>query len=299
MVRAYLANQRPEQLGKVVLLGTPNQGSELADAERLGELAEVLAWAGPTAEALNTGPDSFPASLPDPDFPVGVIAGTRDNQLTNRWLPIPNDGMVSVASARLDDMTDFVALDLAHWELRSNRLAARQVVAFLQEGQFSRQEHPQQAFFDSLLDLCGMSFEGEATFPEDPGDDWRGQKLVAHIEGCDEDQLRIPFAVGNNRSRTWIISKVEGGLELKHDHRHEDGTPDEVTMYGGTTRSSGTARSQAFPADAFTAELIPEAATNEWSLTLNEDGTGLTYYLERHGKPRFKAELQLSDGDGN
>lgn len=149
----------------------------------------------------------------------------------------------------------------------------------------------QDAFYQSLSDLCGVQFVGRAVYPEDPGDDWRDNDLVAHFESCDASQLRIPFIVGENRSRTWIITRVDGGLQLKHDHRHEDGTPDEVTMYGGTTSSPGTARAQSFPADQHTAELIPEAATNEWFLSLSEDGQELTYYLERHGKPRFKAVL--------
>jgi hypothetical protein len=149
----------------------------------------------------------------------------------------------------------------------------------------------QTSFFDRLQSLCGARFEGRSTFPEDPGDAFRGKTLVAVIERCDDGELRIPFRVGDDRSRTWILKKIEGGLELKHDHRHEDGTPDEVTMYGGTTTSDGTEHSQSFPADAHTRALIPEAATNVWSLTLSADGSALTYDLERHGKPRFEAKL--------
>lgn len=147
-------------------------------------------------------------------------------------------------------------------------------------------------FFESLAQLCGSRFEGQVEFPEDPGDAFRDKLLVAHIADCRADAIRIPFHVGEDRSRTWVLRRVSGGgLELKHDHRHADGTPDEVTMYGGTTQTSGTPLSQSFPADALTAELIPAAATNEWSLTLSEDGTRLTYSLERHGKPRFRATL--------
>ncbi|MEE9183131.1 MAG: hypothetical protein V3U39_01490, partial [Acidimicrobiia bacterium] len=63
-------------------------------------------------------------------------------------------------------------------------------------------------------------------------------------------------------------------------------------MYRGTTTGPGSELSQSFPADAHTAGLIPDAATNEWFLSLTADGAGLTYYLERHGKPRFRAELR-------
>lgn len=153
-------------------------------------------------------------------------------------------------------------------------------------------EEAQAAFFERVLSMCGARFEGQSTFPEDPGDAWRGKTLVAVVESCGEREIRIPFHVGEDSSRTWILSRVESGLELKHDHRHADGTPDEITFYGGTTKHTGTELSQSFPADAHTAKLIPDAATNEWSLTLSEDGSELTYYLERHGEPRFKATLK-------
>lgn len=153
------------------------------------------------------------------------------------------------------------------------------------------QSAEQDAFFERLQSLCGERFEGMSNFPEDPGDAFHGKVLVATIESCSEDEIRIPFVVGEDRSRTWILRRVEGGLELKHDHRHADGTPDEVTMYGGTTHNDGKALSQSFHADAHTAELIPEAVTNEWFLIFSDSGDALTYYLERHGAPRFRAEL--------
>jgi hypothetical protein len=156
-------------------------------------------------------------------------------------------------------------------------------------------EDPQTAFFEQIQALCGARFEGRSTFPEDPGEAFRDKKLVAVVETCGEKVIRIPFRVGEDTSRTWILTRVEDGLELKHDHRHADGTPDEVTMYGGTSTSAGTGLSQSFPADKHTAELIPDAQTNEWFLSLSEDGSELTYYLERHGEPRFRAVLKRTD----
>ncbi len=153
----------------------------------------------------------------------------------------------------------------------------------------------QEAFFEALGALCGASYVGAAVFPEDPGEDWRGQTLVATIQTCSDDEIRIPLAVGADQSRTWVITRTAAGLQLKHDHRHEDGTPDEVTQYGGVALQPGTALAQSFPADTYTADLIPEAATNEWFLSLSPDGVTMTYYLERHGAPRFKAILSRSD----
>ena len=138
MIRGYLAANRPGKLGRVVLIGTPNKGSELADANGLEHLSEtLLELAGPAARALNTGPDGFAATLPEPDYPVGVIAGTRDNAVANRWLPLPNDGMVSVASTQLEKMADFISFDVTHWGLRNEPAVAEQVVEFLKRGKFS------------------------------------------------------------------------------------------------------------------------------------------------------------------
>ena len=156
---------------------------------------------------------------------------------------------------------------------------------------FAGQTESQDAFFKQLSSLCGSRFVGQSVFPEDPGDGWRDKQLVAHIQSCTADEIRIPFIVGDDHSRTWILSRVEGGIQLKHDHRHADGTADEVTMYGGTTQSAGSPLSQSFPANAYTEDLIPEASTNEWFLSFSRDSSELTYYLERNGLPRFKAIL--------
>ena len=137
MIRAYLGENQLTNLGRVVLLGSPNKGSELAHAELPDALQRsLLEMAGPTGSALGTGPDDFPASLPAPNFPVGIIAGTRDTALANKWLPLPNDGLVSVESASLDGMTDMITFDVNHWELRSDSAVAQQVIEFLLNGRF-------------------------------------------------------------------------------------------------------------------------------------------------------------------
>ena len=142
LIRAYLGQHRPKTLGRVVLLGTPNKGSELANAEAHESVpASILEMAGPTAIALSTGPAGFPASLPAPYYPVGIIAGTRDTAVANKWLPLPNDGLVSVDSARLEGMTDFVTFDVSHWELRSEPNVVKQVVAFLSNERFEHTTH--------------------------------------------------------------------------------------------------------------------------------------------------------------
>lgn len=147
-------------------------------------------------------------------------------------------------------------------------------------------------FFSSLKQLCGQRFEGAMSYPADPKHDFAGKHLVANVATCSETEVRVPFHVGENRSRTWVFTRSAKGLELKHDHRHADGSPDEVTMYGGMANASGTPLSQSFVADDYTGKLIKGAATNVWTVSLSPDGKALTYHLERDAKPRFTAVLQ-------
>lgn len=148
------------------------------------------------------------------------------------------------------------------------------------------------AFFDTLKSLCHVRFEGVKTFPADTTHEMHGKLLVATVTTCTETELRVPFVVGADRSRTWVFTRPAGGLQLKHDHRHADGTPDSVTNYGGIARAGGSALEQSFPADEFTAKLIPAAATNVWTIRLSADRSTLTYHLDRNGQPRFTAVLR-------
>ena len=150
----------------------------------------------------------------------------------------------------------------------------------------------QRLFFENVKKLCGETFEGVTEFPDDPKHDFAGKKLVISVETCTEGEIRIPFHVGDDTSRTWVLTLTDKGLLLKHDHRHADGTPDKVTMYGGWATSEGTATRQRFAADEETAKLIPEAATNVWTLTILEDQQQFRYALERNGAPRYSALLK-------
>ncbi len=149
------------------------------------------------------------------------------------------------------------------------------------------------AFFENLKKLCGQQFTGETVFPQDENHPLAGKKLVMSVETCREKEIRIPFHVGEDKSRTWVLTLTDAGLLFKHDHRHADGTPDAITMYGGLAAPSGTQHMQSFPADAETAKLIPEAATNVWTLQINPEKQQFTYYLERQKQPRYKALFNL------
>jgi len=158
-------------------------------------------------------------------------------------------------------------------------------------GLTSEAQHP---FLQNLQSFGGQSFEGKVVFPKDEKDPFYGKKLVIYFAKCEANEARIPFYVGEDKSRTWILTNDSSGLLLKHDHRHKDGTPDSVTLYGGYASTSQRGWIQFFPADDYTAKLIPAAATNEWCMLLSEDRKTFSYILHRNGEPRFRADFDLS-----
>jgi len=152
---------------------------------------------------------------------------------------------------------------------------------------------PQLVFWASLEELCGQAFEGRVVESEPPDESFESQVLVMHVRECQTGEIRIPFFVGDDRSRTWVVTTTAAGLRLKHDHRHEDGAEDEITQYGGDTMGRGTDTVQDFRADAFTAELVPTAATNVWTIEV-DPGRLFAYALRREGSERrFRVEFDL------
>ncbi len=151
------------------------------------------------------------------------------------------------------------------------------------------------AFFRELQSKKGKTFYGKAIYMPDtimPNDFW-GKKLKFTVTEKD-GELRMPFVVGEKKTRTWILRKIGGSLELKHDHRHDDGKPDSISNYGGPSDPEiGTELLQYFPADTFTAKLIPAAAGNRWILQFSPDKKRFYYILERDNVLRFKAEFKL------
>ncbi len=156
---------------------------------------------------------------------------------------------------------------------------------------------PQDQFFANLRMLCGQSFEGRVVTTEAADASFASERLVMQVRECSDNEIRVPFHVGENRSRTWVITRTSAGLRLKHDHRHEDGTEDTLTQYGGDTANEGTAERQEFPADEFSRTLfvnnnIPQSTTNVWGVEVHP-GRTFAYELRRPNR-NFRVEFDLT-----
>ncbi len=156
---------------------------------------------------------------------------------------------------------------------------------------------PQAEFMANLAALCGKAFAGKVVKGNASDDKMRSQLLVMHVRECSPSVVKIPFHVGEDRSRTWVFRQTAAGLQLKHDHRHADGSSDKVTMYGGDTATAGTANAQAFPADAeskamFTANQMTVSNANTWQVEI-VPGQYYRYGLTRPGR-EFMVEFDLT-----
>ena len=152
---------------------------------------------------------------------------------------------------------------------------------------------PWEVFWQRIESLCGHAYAGRVA-ESSPGDSiMRRSPIAVHIRSCSPTEIRMPLHVGTDRSRTWVLTRTSDGLRLTHDHRHEDGSADAITGYGGATRDAGSSSRQEFFADARTASLIPAARTNVWTIEITPNQM-FAYALRREGTDRrFRVEFGL------
>ena len=152
---------------------------------------------------------------------------------------------------------------------------------------------PAETFMAGLREHCDRAYRRRVLVDQPPADtdQFGGRPLVMHVRECGEEEIRIPFHVGEDRSRTWVVTRTGSGLSLKHEHRHEDGSDDAVTMYGGETAGPGTDGRQELPVDAesiavFEREGLAASVTNVWAMEL-DPGRRFLYELSRPGGRLF------------
>jgi hypothetical protein len=155
---------------------------------------------------------------------------------------------------------------------------------------------PQDAFMANLKSMCAQTFEGRLVTTDPADKDFAGKRLIMGPVDCAPSEVRVPFAVGEDRSRTWVITRTAEGVRLKHVHRHGDGHEDTVSRYGGDTASQGSATRQEFPADAFSKDLfmankLERSVTNVWAVEA-APGKHFAYELRRANR-FFRVEFDI------
>jgi hypothetical protein len=154
---------------------------------------------------------------------------------------------------------------------------------------------PQLAFFNQFKKFEGKKFLGKQVFIAEGMNSWAEEELEMFVRECSDTVVYVPFRVGNNTSRTWMFILENGEtLRFRHNHRHADGTPEDLNLYGGYATSSGTEFMQIFPADDFTSNMLERIRDNEWTVEFSEDLNHFSYSLKKKGELVFKADFNLA-----
>jgi len=150
LARAWLADNQPERMGRVVMLGPPNRGSDLVDV--FGDLGPFRWLNGPAGMELGTGAESLPNRLETPGYELGVIAGNRSlNPLYSAVIEGPDDGKVAVDATRVPGMSDHIVLPVTHTFMMNSPIVIAQTLEFLKTGRF----RPEMSFSEALSAMVG------------------------------------------------------------------------------------------------------------------------------------------------
>ncbi len=142
------------------------------------------------------------------------------------------------------------------------------------------------SFFDTLRAQCGKAFLGRTKLDTANSPTYRDVDIILHVRDCNDTQIQMPMHVGENHSRTLIITKHDDGrLQLQHRHTHEDGSPDDLTLYGGFTKKNPKSSRQGdFHVGDYTRKLfiehdIQRSLSNVWTISMGDKTA--TYELHR------------------
>ncbi len=153
LLRYWLQDNHPENLGRVVMLGPPNQGSQLVDELSAYEVFGMLN--GPAGLELGTGPEGIPRQLPPVDFELGVIAGEHSlNPLFSSMIDGKDDGKVSVETTKVEGMKDHIVLPVTHTFMMNNPQVMAEALHFIEFGQFDSQITWLDGVMDIIDEIC-------------------------------------------------------------------------------------------------------------------------------------------------
>lgn len=152
----------------------------------------------------------------------------------------------------------------------------------------------QRAFFENLRALCGQTFGGRTILAPITDETFEPARLFMVVEECDGDEIRVPFIVGGDDSRTWVFQIRDDGLTFYHEHLRPDGTPHEISGFGGRASPDGTEIFQSFP-DFWATDETPAAEHRIWRLQIDRENDLFVYYLDRGGRPAYRLIFYMGE----
>jgi hypothetical protein len=150
----------------------------------------------------------------------------------------------------------------------------------------------QRAFFESMKAMCGETFGGRTVYAEAGDETFEPARLYFTVEECGENELRIPFVVAGDDSRTWILTLGDRGLTFSHEHLQADGAEYPTSGFGGHATDDGTATFQRFPDFRATA-ATPAAERRVWKLRIDREHDLFVYDLDRGGRLAYRLVFHL------